>query len=193
MSTIKFFKHYVTDGRTKARVRYSLDNRADGQKCVTLYAKDYTDALRTVFGPAEYTNDTDTQTDYFDKGRVNLFEESPDYAAARERAEVVLLGRASASAAKHRAYVASQPQAAPETPGFALLAFEHGRIVVTTTTRVRGDLLRAVSVPVTSLEDVLALSSGRELFASSGLDFPEEHTSDPAVIALAKALAEGLA
>lgn len=82
----KFNKHHVTNGTVKARVWYSLDNRVDGRRCVTLYAKDYTDTLRTIFSD-NYKNDTDLQTDYFDKGRVVLFEDHPLYAAARIRAE----------------------------------------------------------------------------------------------------------
>jgi cell fate regulator YaaT (PSP1 superfamily) len=83
---IKFNKHYVTNGTDKARVIYLTDNRADGRKCVTIYAKDYSRKLGAVFG-AEYQNDTDSMTDYFDEGRVVLFEEHPLYSMARERVE----------------------------------------------------------------------------------------------------------
>lgn len=85
----KFNKHHVTNGTVRARVFYSLDNRTDGRKCVTLYAKDYTGALGTVLADS-YTNDTDSQTDYFDTGKAVLFEDHPLYAAARARAEQVL-------------------------------------------------------------------------------------------------------
>jgi hypothetical protein len=93
---VKFNKHHVTDGTTKARVRYSLDSRVDGRKCVTLYAKDYSGDLGRVFADG-YVNNTDTMTDYFEKGRVVLFEGHPLYAAARARAEALL------AAAMHRA------------------------------------------------------------------------------------------
>lgn len=83
---IKFNKFHVTNGETKAKVWYSLDNRVDGFKCVTLYAKDYKRALGDIF-PEEYENETDLMTDYFDKGSVVLFESHPHYAAARARAE----------------------------------------------------------------------------------------------------------
>jgi hydrogenase maturation protein HypF len=73
-------------GTDKARVYYSLDNRTDGRKCVTLYAKDYSSALCDII-PAGYENNTELMVDYFDKGRVRLFECSPHYAAARLRAE----------------------------------------------------------------------------------------------------------
>lgn len=82
---IKFNKFNVTNGTDKARVSYSLDNRADGRKCVTLYAKDYSDTLAKVFGDL-YRNETDFQTDYFDKGKVVLFETHPLYAVSRARA-----------------------------------------------------------------------------------------------------------
>lgn len=84
-AAIKFQKFYVTNGTVKARVFYSVDNRADRRNCVTLYAKDYTGELGVIFAD-EYKNDTDLMTDYFDKGRVVLFEGNPLYAAARERA-----------------------------------------------------------------------------------------------------------
>lgn len=86
-TTIRFNRYNVTNGTSKARIHYSLDNRCDGRKCVTMYAKDYSDALGKLF--AEYVNDTDFQTDYFDKGRVVLFESSPLYAEARARAEAI--------------------------------------------------------------------------------------------------------
>lgn len=89
---IRFNKHHVTDGITKSRVFYSLDNRVDGRKCVTLYAKDYDHNLGHVFESA-YENDTDSQTDYFEKGTVRLFEGHPMYAAARVRAEANELAR----------------------------------------------------------------------------------------------------
>ena len=83
---VKFNRFHVTNGVTKARVHYSLDNRADGRACVTLFAKDYSRALGVIF-PSVYQNDTDSQTDYFDQGRVVLFEDHPLYAAARVRAQ----------------------------------------------------------------------------------------------------------
>ncbi len=83
---VKFNKFHVAKGKTKARVWYSIDNRIDGRRCVTLYAKDYGHALGEILAD-EYQNDTDTQTDYFDTGRAVLFEEHPLYLAARERAE----------------------------------------------------------------------------------------------------------
>jgi len=83
---IKFNKHHVvnTETKEKARIYYSLDNRIDNRKCVTLYAKDYTDALGKIF--PEYRNDSDSQSDYFEKGRAVLFVGHPLYTAARKAA-----------------------------------------------------------------------------------------------------------
>lgn len=86
--TVRFLKYSVTNGTTTARVRYSVDNHVSGRKRVHIWARDYTDALYSVFeGVAEYHNATDIQTDYFEKGDVSLFEDHPLYAAARARAE----------------------------------------------------------------------------------------------------------
>jgi hypothetical protein len=93
---IRFNRHHVTNGIVKARIHYSLDNRVDGRKAVTLYAKDYSDKLAHVFTGDEYTNDTDMMTDYFAKGRVVMFEDHPLYAAARARAEAIRIARAEA-------------------------------------------------------------------------------------------------
>lgn len=98
---VRFNKHHVTDGTNKARVHYSLDNRTDGRPNVTLYAKDYAagDALYALVGDA-YTNDSDLQSDYFDKGRAVLFAGHPLYAAARARAEQDRAERAARYATK---------------------------------------------------------------------------------------------
>lgn len=87
---IKFNKYNVTETTTKARARvhYSLDNRIDGRKCVTIYAKDHINSLGDMF-KAEYKNDSDIMTDYFEKGRVVLFEEHPLYNQVRKIVEEV--------------------------------------------------------------------------------------------------------
>jgi hypothetical protein len=92
-NNIRFNRYHVTNGTVKARVHYSLDNQWDGRRCVTIYAKDYNGKLGVIFaGDESYTNRTDTQTDYFDKGHVDLFEGHPLYAAARVRAEQIKEG-----------------------------------------------------------------------------------------------------
>lgn len=89
---VRFMRHYVTNGTTKARVHYSLGNRyapgggIDPNPCVTLYAQDYSGALGKVL-PAEYHNDTDSQSDYFDKGHCDIPQGHPLFAAARQRCE----------------------------------------------------------------------------------------------------------
>ena len=84
--TIKFNVFNVTNGETTARVFYSTTANRGGCPCVTIYAKDYNRNLGKIFA-AEYCNDTDIQSDYFDRGHVTLFETHPLYALARKRAE----------------------------------------------------------------------------------------------------------
>jgi len=89
---IKFNLFSVTDGARKAKVWYSLDNRTDGKKCVTICAREYGAQLRKIF-PSDTENLTDLQTDYFDKDRVRLFESHPLYQAARTTANRLELKR----------------------------------------------------------------------------------------------------
>ena len=88
---IKFNKHNVTDKATgkKARVFYSLDNRIDGRKVVTLYGKDCLEKVWEVL-PEVCTNDSDYQTDYVVSDVARIFEDHPLYAAARARTEANL-------------------------------------------------------------------------------------------------------
>jgi phenylacetate-coenzyme A ligase PaaK-like adenylate-forming protein len=88
MQAIKFHKHYVTNGTTKARVHYSAFRMVTtGQDCVTLYAKSYDDSRKLGAILADgYENNTDTQTDYFEKGRARILAGQPLYAAALARA-----------------------------------------------------------------------------------------------------------
>lgn len=85
---LKFQKFAVVDTETKAKARvfYSLDNRIDGRKCVTMYAKDYGHALGQLFAD-DYVNNSDLMTDYFEKGKVVLFEDHALYATARAAVE----------------------------------------------------------------------------------------------------------
>jgi hypothetical protein len=84
---LKFQKHYVTNGTIKARVHYSnFFMNSTGQECVTLYAKSYQDGslLAQIFDDG-YENNTDTSTDYFEKGRVRLLPDSPFFDDAKAR------------------------------------------------------------------------------------------------------------
>ena len=91
--TIRFMKHYVTDGAVKARVFYSpgqiYRDPAAGEagglvQCVTLYARGYDRALGKIFAD-RYINDTDLMTDYFDQGRVRIYTDDPLYPAVMAR------------------------------------------------------------------------------------------------------------
>lgn len=86
--SVKFNLHNVVNTETKAsaRVRYSLDNRTDQRKCVTIYGKDVLEELNPVFGEI-VMNDSDSMTDYYQSDRVNLFEDHPLYVEARAAAE----------------------------------------------------------------------------------------------------------
>jgi hypothetical protein len=90
-----------TNGQ-KARAFYSLDNRADGRRCITIYDKDYGRDLLKVFDGTDvaYENDTDSMTDYFDKGRVRIFETSSLYVEARKAVEEILAKQAKKREAK---------------------------------------------------------------------------------------------
>ena len=88
---IKFNKHNVTSGKVKVNIWYSLDRRIDGRKCVTIYAKEYSGKLCAIFDNVE--NNTDSQRDYFEKDKVNFFEDHPLYATARAAAEAIEAAR----------------------------------------------------------------------------------------------------
>lgn len=98
MSDIKFNTFNVTNKATgkKARVHYSLDNTTEffksGVKSITIYDRDYGHALGEVFTDSglSYRNDTDSMTDYFDKGVVRIFETDAIFAAARKAVEAIL-------------------------------------------------------------------------------------------------------
>ena len=85
---VKMMKFYVTNGAEKARVWYSRGTLVDGRDCVTIYAKDYDGALGRVFADQadSYENNTDSMTDYFEKGRVRVFPGSALWDAACAKA-----------------------------------------------------------------------------------------------------------
>ena len=86
--SIKFMKHYVTNGTIKARVFYSAHQMVStGENCVTLYAKNWREGreLALILGDS-YENNTDTMSDYFEDGRARIKAGHPLYAAALERA-----------------------------------------------------------------------------------------------------------
>jgi hypothetical protein len=87
---IKFGLYSVTNGMQKARVHYSLDNHIGGIKCVTIYACDYMNDLAKIMSGCEYVNNTEIQTDYFEKGTVRIYESDAMYAEARAAVESVV-------------------------------------------------------------------------------------------------------
>lgn len=86
---VKFNKYAVvnTESGVKARVSYSRFALTDGTDGVTIYAKDYGHKLAEVLGSDLYQNDTDSQTDYFETGRVRIPAGHPMFEAACARAE----------------------------------------------------------------------------------------------------------
>lgn len=88
---IKFNQHHILNTETgvKARVSYHVGTRTDGRAAVTIYAKDYGHDLAKALPAAEYQNNTDSMTDYFEHGRVVLFADNPLYPAALATAQAV--------------------------------------------------------------------------------------------------------
>lgn len=96
-SNVKFMAHFVEGNGVKARVWYSAHSGG-----VSIYSKDYDRKLgKAVEGSGlVYKNDTDTMTDYFDKGRVEVRLGSEHYAAVKARVEANLAARAAKAAKK---------------------------------------------------------------------------------------------
>ena len=88
---IKFNKHNVTNGTTKARVSYDLGKLIDGRTCVTIYEKDYATKLFQIFPDA--FNNSDLMTDYFEKTKVRIFEGDALYEAAKATVEAIQTAR----------------------------------------------------------------------------------------------------
>ena len=82
---IRFMKHFVTDGTTKAKCWYSKGTLIDGRDCVTIYGTHYERDLHKVFPQAE--NGTDYQTDYFENSNVRIFPGDPLYKDVLARTE----------------------------------------------------------------------------------------------------------
>lgn len=86
---IKFNLFNVTNGTLKASVHYSHNTDRDGVEMVTLYARgfDCGRALCEMFGADVYTNNTDMQSDVFDKGHITLRPGHALFAAASAAAD----------------------------------------------------------------------------------------------------------
>lgn len=77
MAKIKFLKHAIIHKGKRIRVWYSkgeLRNHPSGT--ITIYAKDYGSQLPEELHPE---NDTDSQTDYFDKDKARIEPNSKYY------------------------------------------------------------------------------------------------------------------
>lgn len=77
MKTI-FKKHFIQNPETKkkCRVHYSLDNRGDGRKCVTIYAKTCLDEMSGIIS---FENHSDPQSDYIVGDIAVIFEGESGY------------------------------------------------------------------------------------------------------------------
>lgn len=83
---LKFNKFAITNGGEKARVSYSAFRMVStGQDCVTIYAKDFESGRKLGRWFNDYENNSDSQTDYFEKGRVRLIAGTELYEAALAR------------------------------------------------------------------------------------------------------------
>ena len=86
---LKFNKHNVADTVTKAKARvwYDLDNHISERPCVWVHAKDFQSGrtLAALMADA-FKDDTERNADFFDMGKVVLFEGHPMYEAARATA-----------------------------------------------------------------------------------------------------------
>lgn len=100
---IKFMKHYVTNGKIKARVTYSAGNLTDGSNDVVIQAKDYSDkALPKIFSEL-CKNDSDIVSSYHALNTVRITESDALYASALQRAKVAEMEfRRSAERARQR-------------------------------------------------------------------------------------------
>lgn len=82
-SNIKFLQHAVSDGKVKIKVWYSTFS----DDSVSIMADEYGANLGKLF-PNMVKNDTDSQTDYFEKDTVRIFSTSPYYKLVLGRLKV---------------------------------------------------------------------------------------------------------
>jgi hypothetical protein len=82
--TMKFMKYYVeNDSGERVKCWYMITQH-NGKKCVLVVAQEYGAQLRFL---PNCENNSDSQTDYFEKDRARIFYGHPLYAAALARAE----------------------------------------------------------------------------------------------------------
>ena len=88
MGTIRFLKHAIKFDGKRVKVWYSDSNLSDHPEgTITIYAKEYGEQLPIELNPK---NDTDYQTDYFDKDRARITPNSPYYAEVKKVIKVTL-------------------------------------------------------------------------------------------------------
>jgi hypothetical protein len=75
---IKLRRYYCQrDNGPRIRCWYSRGSLHDAPDSVTIYAKSYADSLADVFPPERVENNTELQTDYFEKDRVRILPGDP--------------------------------------------------------------------------------------------------------------------
>jgi hypothetical protein len=81
---MKFMKYYV-ESDTGDRVKcWYMTTERNGKKCIMVVASNYGDRLSFL---PNVENNTDSQTDYFEKDSASIYEGDPLYAAALARVE----------------------------------------------------------------------------------------------------------
>ena len=76
--SIKLRRYYCQrDNGPRVRCWYSRGSLRSAPDAVTIYAKSYSDSLADVFPPERVENNTELQTDYFEKDRVRILPGDP--------------------------------------------------------------------------------------------------------------------
>lgn len=76
---IKLRRYYCQNATTGKKVRcwYHRGSYTFAPDAVTIYAKSHCDRLADVFTPGRVKNETESQTDYFEKDRVRILPGDP--------------------------------------------------------------------------------------------------------------------
>lgn len=76
--SIKLRRYYCQrDNGPRIRCWYSRGSLCSAPDAVTIYAKSCADSLADVFPPERVENNTELQTDYFEKDRVRILPGDP--------------------------------------------------------------------------------------------------------------------
>lgn len=79
-SNIKFNLYKITKGSESIGVWYSVEDDS-----VVIYASNYGRELSSFFPEEMHVNNTDSQTDYFEKSKIILTEKSKNYDEIRKQ------------------------------------------------------------------------------------------------------------